>query len=122
MASNSLLPKPTTTFLFPILYSFDIPTIIKCFILKVHDEKTISKIKFKNIQDELKKLIKEVMPDVNTDEVTADSQLVEDLHFDSLAVMMLAMNIEDAYKITFDGPMNFKTVGDVIAYVENAKK
>ena len=72
--------------------------------------------------DELKKLIKEVMPDVNTDEVTVDSQLVEDLHFDSLAVMMLAMNIEDAYKITFDGPMNFKTVGDVIAYVENAKK
>ena len=72
--------------------------------------------------DELKKLIKEVMPDVNVDEVTADSQLVEDLHFDSLAVMMLAMNIEDAYKITFDGPMNFKTVGDVIAYVENAKK
>ncbi|MBO7614688.1 MAG: acyl carrier protein [Bacilli bacterium] len=72
--------------------------------------------------DELKKLIKEVMPDVNTDEVTADSQLVEDLHFDSLAVMMLAMNIEDAYKITFDGPMNFKTVGDVVAYVENAKK
>ena len=72
--------------------------------------------------DELKKLIKEVIPDVNTDEVTADSQLVEDLHFDSLAVMMLAMNIEDAYKITFDGPMNFKTVGDVITYVENAKK
>ena len=72
--------------------------------------------------DELKKLIKEVMPDVNTDEVTADSQFVEDLHFDSLAVMMLAMNIEDTYNITFDGPMNFKTVGDVIAYVENAKK
>ena len=72
--------------------------------------------------DELKKLIKEIMPDVNTDDVTADSRLVEDLHFDSLAVMMLAMNIEDAYNITFDGPMNFKTVGDVIAYVEKVKK
>jgi acyl carrier protein len=72
--------------------------------------------------DELKKLIKEIMPDVNVDDVTADSRLVEDLHFDSLAVMMLAMNIEDTYNITFDGPMNFKTVGDVIAYVENAKK
>lgn len=72
--------------------------------------------------EELKKLIKDVMPDLDVTTVTEDSKLIEDLHFDSLAVMMLAMNIEDAYNITFDGPMSFNTVKDVIAYVENAKK
>ncbi|MCQ2087824.1 MAG: phosphopantetheine-binding protein [Bacilli bacterium] len=71
--------------------------------------------------EELKKLIKEVMPDLDTADVTAESRLVEDLHFDSLAVMMLAMNIEDAYNISFDGPMNFHTVKDVMDYIENAK-
>ena len=72
--------------------------------------------------EELKKLIKEVMPDIDVSSVTENSKLVEDLHFDSLAVMMLAMNIEDAFNVTFDGPMNFNTVKDVIDYVENAKK
>lgn len=72
--------------------------------------------------EELKKLIKDIMPDLDVTNVTEDSKLVEDLHFDSLAVMMLAMNIEDNYNITFDGPMNFRTVKDVMDYVENAKK
>ena len=72
--------------------------------------------------NELKKLIKEVMPDLDMANVSEDSRLVEDLHFDSLAVMMLAMNIEDAYNISFDGPMNFRTVKDVMDYIENAKK
>ena len=72
--------------------------------------------------EELRKLINDIMPELDTANVTEESRLVEDLHFDSLAVMMLAMNIEDAYNLTFDGPMNFRTVKDVMDYVENAKK
>ena len=32
-----------------------------------------------------------------------------------------AMNIEDAYNISFDGPMNFHTVKDVMDYIEKSK-
>ena len=73
-------------------------------------------VKDKNFGDKELIAIKEFI------ESTADSRLVEDLHFDSLAVMMLAMNIEDAYNISFDGPMNFHTVKDVMDYIENSKK
>lgn len=72
--------------------------------------------------EQLKKLINDVMPELDTSNVTEETRLVEDLHFDSLAVMMLAMNIEDTYNIAFDGPMNFHTVKDVMDYVNNAKK
>lgn len=72
--------------------------------------------------EQLKKLINDIMPELDTSNVTEETRLIEDLHFDSLAVMMLAMNLEDAYNITFDGPMNFRTVKDVMDYVNAAKK
>lgn len=72
--------------------------------------------------EKLKTLIKGVMPDVVTDGVTEESKLVEDLHFDSLGIMMLAMAIEDEYGIQFTEAFNFVTVGDVIKYIESNKK
>lgn len=72
--------------------------------------------------EQLKKLINDIMPELDVTNVTENTRLVEDLHFDSLAVMMLAMNIEDTYNITFDGPMNFRTVKDVMDFVNAAKK
>ena len=71
--------------------------------------------------DKLKELMKNVNPDLNLDDVTLDTKLVEDLHFDSLGMMMFAMAIEDEFNITFDEP-NFSTVRDVVNYIEQAKK
>lgn len=68
--------------------------------------------------EKLKEMIKQVMPDLDLNNVTEDSRLFDDLGFDSLAIMMLAMNIEDEFNITFDGPMNFITVKDVLNYLE----
>lgn len=72
--------------------------------------------------EQLKEMIKEVMPEIETDKVTLDSKLVDDLHFDSLAIMMLSINIEDRFNITFTEQVNFVTVGDVIKFVEAQKK
>ena len=72
--------------------------------------------------EKLKQLMKGVNPDVNLDNVTLDTKLIEDLHFDSLGMMMFAMAIEDEFGISFDEPMNFATVGDVIKYIEENKK
>ena len=72
--------------------------------------------------EKLKELIKGVMPEVETDGVTEETRLFEDLHFDSLGIMMLAMAIEDEFGVEFNDAINFATVGDVIKYIEANKK
>ena len=72
--------------------------------------------------EKLKELMKGVDDSVNLDNVTLDTKLIDDLHFDSLGIMMFAMAIEDEFGITFDEPMNFATVGDVVKYIEANKK
>ena len=68
--------------------------------------------------EKLKELMKGVNPDVNLDNVTLETKLIEDLHFDSLGMMMFAMAIEDEFGISFDEPMNFVTVKDVVDFIE----
>ncbi len=72
--------------------------------------------------EKLKELMKNVDPDMNLDNVNENTKLIDDLHFDSLGIMMFAMAIEDEYGISFDEPMNFLTVKDVIDYIEANKK
>lgn len=72
--------------------------------------------------ERLKLLIKDVMPEVNVERVTNEDRLFEDLHFDSLAIMMLSMAIEDEFKIEFDEAPMFATVGEVIEYIEKRVK
>ena len=54
--------------------------------------------------EKLKELIKTVDQDINLDNVTLDTRLVEDLHFDSLGIMMFAMAIEDEFNVVFEEP------------------
>ena len=68
--------------------------------------------------ERLKQLMKSVNPDVNLDNVTLETKLIEDLRFDSLGMMMFAMAIEDEFGISFDEPMNFVTVKDVVDFLE----
>ena len=72
--------------------------------------------------EKLKQLMKGVNPDVNLDNVTLETKLIEDLHFDSLGMMMFAMAIEDEFGISFDEPMNFVTVQDVVNFIEAQQK
>ena len=71
----------------------------------------------------LLELIKEAMPDLDISKANEDSRLIEDLGFDSLAIMMLAMSLEDEFGVRFDKPEKFETVKDVLSYLEkNATK
>ena len=72
--------------------------------------------------ERLKKLMQGVAPDVNLDNITLETKLIDDLHFDSLGIMMFAMAIEDEFGITFDEPMNFLTVKDVVDFIESQQK
>ena len=72
--------------------------------------------------EKLKALMKNIDPELNLDNVTLETKLIDDLHFDSLGIMMFAMAIEDEFGISFDEPMNFVTVKDVVDFIEGQQK
>lgn len=53
-------------------------------------------------------------------DVTPDKRLVEDLKADSANVMVLIMDLEDAFNMTVDDTAitTLLTVGDVVKYIE----
>ena len=69
--------------------------------------------------ERLKDLLTKVLPEIDMSTVGVDTRLVDDLGFDSLALMMLSMEIEDEFKFKFTELVRFETVGDVCDYLEN---
>lgn len=69
--------------------------------------------------EKLKEILGKVLPDVDMSQVTEETRLMEDLGFDSLALMMLSMEIEDAFDFKFTELVRFETVGDVCGYLES---
>ena len=68
--------------------------------------------------ERLLKLIQENLPDSDLSKATMDSRLMEDLGMDSIGMMMLSMSIEDEFGVQFDEPVFFKTVKDVLDWLE----
>lgn len=60
---------------------------------------------------------------VDVSEITMDTNIMEDLEADSLDLVDLVMALEDEFDIEFpeDKIYNFKTVGDVVNYIEENK-
>ena len=58
--------------------------------------------------------------DLEEDKVTMDSDIMEDFEADSLDVVDLVMCIEDEFglEVPDDQIENFRTVGDVVRYIE----
>ena len=69
--------------------------------------------------DKLKEIIGKVLPDLDMITVTPETRLIEDLGFDSLALMMMSMEIEDAFGFKFREFVRFETVDDVCRYLES---
>ena len=67
----------------------------------------------------LKETLGKVLLDVDMSTVTLDTKLIDDLGFDSLAMMMMAMELEDAFNFKFTEFVKFETVGDVCGYLES---
>ncbi len=70
--------------------------------------------------------IKEIVADklsVDENEITLESSFIEDLNADSLDIVELIMALEDELdmEIPDEDVENFKTVGDVVNYVQSHK-
>lgn len=74
---------------------------------------------FEQVKEALRKQLK-----LGDREITAESQIKEDLGADSLDILQLLMTIEEIYGITIPDERlaTFKTVGDIVNYLENVPK
>ena len=61
--------------------------------------------------------------DLNEDDVTMSSNLLDDLGADSLDMVDLVMTIEDEFELDVEDEAveNIKTVGDIVHYIEEYK-
>ncbi len=61
---------------------------------------------------------------VQVDKVKEDSRIVEDLGADSLDMIEMLMALEEEFGITVpdEDAESLKTVGDIVKYIDNAKK
>ena len=73
------------------------------------------------IMDKLKGILHKVNPDFDVTKLSEQTNLREDLGMDSLAMMLVSMEIEDAFSFHFDEPVDFKTVGDVVKYLKETR-
>ncbi len=69
--------------------------------------------------DKVKDILAEQLR-IDPERITEDAEIIADLGADSLDVLQLLMTIEDEYgvKIPDEELENFRTVGDVVEYVE----
>lgn len=58
--------------------------------------------------------------DIDADKVTAESTFA-DLAIDSLDMVEITMDLEEAFSITIDPKTPMENVADLIAYIEKAK-
>lgn len=73
--------------------------------------------------EEVKKVLRAQLKLEDMD-ITADSRIKEDLGADSLDVMQLLMTIEETYGIMIPDEelAEFRTVGDIVRYLEKIRK
>ena len=72
------------------------------------------------IMEELLDVMKMAVPDFDEKGITEGSDLTLDLGLSSVGVLYIVIAIEEFFNIRFDdvGFGDFKTVGDVISYIE----
>lgn len=73
--------------------------------------------------DQIKDIIADKLS-VSVDEITLESSFIEDLNADSLDIVELVMALEDELEMEIpdEDVEGFKTVGDVVKYVQNNKE
>ena len=74
------------------------------------------------VLDQIKEILKDTM-DIDESKITLDAKLKEDLELDSLDKVELIMSAEEEFRIEIpdEDVMNFKTVNDIVNYIEEHK-
>ena len=72
--------------------------------------------------EKIRKILSEQL-EIEEDDITLDSNIVEDLGADSLDLVDLVMSVEEEFEIEVPDEEieNIKTVGDVVNFIESNK-
>lgn len=70
------------------------------------------------IFEELKGIFRQIRPTLNTDTLTPETRLIEELALDSLTILLLSFTIEQKFGFQFEGAPKFATVSEVIDHIE----
>ena len=71
------------------------------------------------ILNELKIIFKQINPKIDSDKISSDTRLTEDLGMDSLTNLLMSFAIEKRFEFKFDVAQTFINVGEVIGYIES---
>ena len=75
------------------------------------------------VEDRLRKILAETIPQTDIAKVNMKTRLREDLGLDSVRFLLLELNIEEAFGFEFEDNAQFDTVGDVYGFItEHATK
>ena len=78
-----------------------------------------------NVLERLTKIVDIVFEeDIDTDAITLESSLKEDLGMNSIGLLYMAMAVEEEFGIKFSNKdfADIRTVADVVAYIESRCK
>ncbi len=70
------------------------------------------------MKEKLFDILHRIVPDADISAVNEETSLTADLGLNSMSIMLLAMETEDAFGFEFDDFEDIRTVGDVFRYVE----
>ncbi len=72
--------------------------------------------------EKVKKIIVDQL-DVEADDITLESHIMDDLGADSLDIVDLVMSFEDEFEVEIpdEEVENIRTVGDIVKYIEAAQ-
>ena len=67
--------------------------------------------------DKLLEIFENVIPEVDSADISEESTLFEDLGLNSLTMMLLAVSVEDEFDFKFEDVESLETVGDVCDFI-----
>lgn len=72
------------------------------------------------MNNKIKEIIGEIL-DLEVSEISEDASILDDLGADSIAVMEIVMELESEFDLEIDTEdiPNFKTINDIVAFIEN---
>lgn len=74
---------------------------------------------FEMIYEKIAEIISDKM-DIDVDDITMDSTF-ESLEIDSLDMVEIVMDLEEAFEVSVEDAENLKSVADLVKYIEDNK-
>ena len=74
------------------------------------------------VPEELKSILIKACPEAESEDITENTMLDDDLGIDSVRMMMMTVDIEEAFNIKINVFPYVRTVGDLMVFINDSRK